>query len=277
MKYSNQQLPEGINTSSRHPLKTFFSLLALMLIALFVMALVLGWSGAWLARLVPFEKEQSLLSNVDVIESYDSPVQDYLDELAADLLVRMDMQDEFSVKVNFSPEMQVNAFATLGGNLLFYKGLLKDMQSENALVMLLAHELAHVKHRDPIASIGQGLAIETGLGMALGQADIGMLGSAGLYTRLKFSRDMESAADKEALAAVIDRYGHLGGALGLYKVLLEKSARVSFLEPEFMMTHPLTQNRVTQLEALATEHNWQQSGELTPLPNAYRRWLKDAH
>lgn len=276
MKYSNQQLPEGINTSTKHPLKIFFSLLALMLTALFVMALVLGWSGAWLAKLVPFEKERSLLSNVEVIQGYDSPMQDYLSELADDLLLRMDMQDEFSVTVNFSPQMQVSAFATLGGHLLIYKGLLKELQSENALVMLLAHELAHIKHRDPIASIGQGLAIETGLGMVLGQADIDILGNAGLYTRLKFNRDMESDADSEALAAVIDRYGHLDGALGLYKVLLEKSGKSNFLQPEFMRTHPLTNNRVTQLEDTAKEHNWRSSGEITPLPQRYRQWLKEA-
>lgn len=276
MKYSNQQLPEGINTSGRHPLKVFFSLLGLMLVVLIVMALVLGRSGAWLAKLVPFEKEQSLLSSVDVIKGFDSPMQDYLSELASDLLVRMDMQDEFSVKVNFSPEMEVNAFATLGGNLLLYKGLLKDMKSENALTMLLAHELAHIKHRDPIASIGQGLAIETGLSMVLGQADIDIFGSAGLYTRLKFNRDMESAADREALAAVYERYGHLGGALGLYKVLLAKAGKSRFLEPEFMLTHPLTHNRITQLEEQTMENNWSATGEITPLPDDYQQWLRDA-
>ncbi len=276
MKYSNQQLPEGINTTNKHPLKIFFSLLAVMLVVLLVMAMVLGWSGAWLAKLVPFDKERSLLSNVEVIEGYDSPMQDYLRDLADDLLFRMDMQDEFTVKVNFSPEMEVNAFATLGGNLLFYKGLLKDMQSENAVAMLLAHELAHVKHRDPIASIGQGLAIETGLGLVLGQADIDIFGNAGLYTRLKFSRDMEAAADEEALSAVHARYGHLSGALGLYKVLLSKAEKSSFLEPEFMLTHPLTQNRVTILEELARKNNWTTAGSKTPLPDDYQLWLRAA-
>ena len=276
MKYSNRQLPEGINTGTRHPLKIFFSLFALMAVTLLVMALVLGWSGAWLAKLVPFEQEHRMLSGVEITEGFDSPMQDYLRKLTDELLLDMGMQGDFTVRVSFSPEMEVNAFATLGGNLVFYKGLLKGMKSENALAMLLAHELAHVKHRDPIASIGQGLAIETGLGMILGQADVDILGSAGLYTRLKFSRNMESDADQEALTAVYKRYGHINGALDLYKVLLAKSGKTSALDPEFMMTHPLTANRVLDLEKLALNQHWQAKGKLTPLPRAYARWLREA-
>ena len=47
-----------------------------------------------------------------------------------------------------------NAYATLGGNIILTRELINSMSSENALSMVLAHEIAHIKHRDPIRSAG---------------------------------------------------------------------------------------------------------------------------
>ena len=53
----------------------------------------------------------------------------------------------------------VNAFATLGGHVVIYRGLLEKLPNENVVAMVVAHEIAHIKHRDPVAALGRGVAI----------------------------------------------------------------------------------------------------------------------
>ncbi len=269
MKYSNRQVPEGINTSAGSPLKTFFKLLAAILVVLIIAAWLLGKSGAWLATLIPIEKEMLLAGEMEIVEFKESATQQYLARLARELAEHMEIPSQYRIKVYYDEEPVINAFATLGGHVIFYKGLIKQLNSENALAMLIAHELAHVKHRDPIASLGQGIAISTGFELILGKVDIGILGNTGLYTQLKFSRDMESAADEEALAAVYRNYGHLAGALDLYEVFLDAQDEDIKFFPAFLATHPLTAKRIENLRSLAKDNNWPLEGKKTALPNGF--------
>ena len=58
--YHNPQIPEGINVSQTNPLLTFLKLFSAILVILAISAWLLGKSGAWLATLIPFEKEVQL-------------------------------------------------------------------------------------------------------------------------------------------------------------------------------------------------------------------------
>ncbi|MCB1754658.1 MAG: M48 family metallopeptidase [Gammaproteobacteria bacterium] len=274
MKYSNRPIPEGINTSQTHPLKIFLKLFAALVVVLALMTWLLGKSGAWLAMLIPFDRELSLTAGVEIFDSPASSMQTYLQGLADTLADDLGMPEEVVLHVHYSEEPVVNAFATLGGHVIFYNGLLRELDSENALAMLIAHELAHIKHRDPIASLGQGLAIQTGLKLVLGSTDVGILGNTGLYTQLKFGRDMESAADSEALAAVYHRYGHLGGALDLYEVFLQAQGSDGSFSPSFLATHPLTEKRISSLRNQADKNGWSFEGDRQQLPEDFRRWLQ---
>ena len=75
-----------------------------------------------------------------------------------------------AVTVHYDPAGTVNAFATAGGNLVFYRGLLERMPHENALAMVVAHEIAHVLHRDPLAALGGGVASTVALLVLTGNA-----------------------------------------------------------------------------------------------------------
>lgn len=273
MKYSNKPVPEGINTSPSHPLRTFLTLLLLFLLLLAGGVWLLGKSGAILAGRVPFEREAALAGNLEFPGTVDSAMQRYLQTLADELLQGMDPDGEISVRVHYIPDPVMNAFATLGGHMIFHRGLLESLQSENAVAMLVAHELAHVIDRHPIASVGQGIAIQAGLSLLLDRADLKIAGLAGQLTQMKFSRDMELDADRAALGAVNARYGHINGALDLYDTLLAAGGGGGRLLPAFMATHPLTDKRIGILRGLAESHDWQITGPLTPLPNGFARWL----
>ena len=71
-----------------------------------------------------------------------------------------------------APSNVPNAFATLGGHIAVTSGLYRRMPSENALALVLAHEIAHVSARDPISALGGSatLALLVALAVVAGSA-----------------------------------------------------------------------------------------------------------
>ena len=277
MKYRNPQIPEGINVSNRHPLKELFVLAGGALLLLLLLGWLLGQFGGRLARLLPFEHEAAL-APVSVLRNDAGPeLQAYLLQLGERLGTQMALPSDMQIHLRLNGDDTFNAFATLGGNILLYRGLLERLPHENALAMLLAHEMAHVEHRDPIVGIGQGVAIQLVLGVLLGDPNLAVLGSAGLYTQLHYTREMERAADTAALTAVQGLYGHVSGAEDLFKVIHAQRDRPGSGEmPAIFSSHPLDRQRLQAMADLALEQGWSRARQTTPLPVAFDTWMKDA-
>lgn len=276
MKYENPPIPEGINTTSTHPLKNLVVLLTGLLVILALGAWLLGMTGAYLAAKIPYSQELRVAQRYAEPVTEASPLESYLQQLADQVARSMELPDEMKITVHYVDEAVDNAFATLGGNVFLYRGLLEKLPNENALAMLIAHEIAHVLHRDPIVSIGQNAAISTGLMVMLGDSGAsGILGSAGLLTQLQFSRSMESKADEAGLQAVHGVYGHLAGALDLYRVLDAISAANPINPPAFFSTHPVSEKRLGHLSELITENGWKADGEVRAFPEAFSVWITD--
>jgi predicted Zn-dependent protease len=177
------------------------------------------------------------------------------------------------VQVHYQDSATINAMATLGGNVFMYRGLLEKLPHENALAMVMAHEIAHVLHRDPVVGAGRGVAMAVALSaltMGVGEGAAGrMISSSALLTGLTFSREQELAADEAALAAVARQYGHVGGAAELFRIFQQlREGRGE--PPKFLATHPLTADRIARIEALARERGWSTEGAITSLDQALR-------
>lgn len=278
MKYRNPRIPEGINTSRVHPLREFalLSLGALVLIG--ALAMAMGWIGGHISRrLVSVDTEvewgERLRAQFD--ETQTEPLlQRYLDDLAGKVEAAMPLPKGMHVKLIYSDDETVNAFATLGGTMILYRGLLERIPHENALVMLIAHENAHLKSRDPIVSIGSAIGIQTAVSLLLYGNDASTLQQAGLFTQLAFSRDMESAADAAALQTLEAIYGHVSGAQDLFRVIQsERHEQGDSEPPAFFSTHPLDQKRIDTLARIAREQGWRSDLPTTPLPAQFKTWL----
>lgn len=281
--FQNRQPAEGINTSTNKPLLTFLKLMAGMIAVLFMAAWLLGQAGGYLAGWIPFDQELRLSKTY---ESFDDEavqsdntapeLQAYLNDLADRLTPAMHLPDGMTITVHYQGEDVENAFATIGGHVLLYKGLLKALPNENSLAMLIAHEMAHVKLRHPIRSAGQGLAINSGIKLLMGYSNVDVLGNAGLYTQLHFSRTMETDADTEGLAAIHAVYGHVSGATDLFATLnkLHRNAGMDTEGSAFFSTHPLDAKRIAKLEHMAQANGWlSDADQTTPLPEDFHRWL----
>ncbi len=276
MHYSNPKIPEGINTTKDHPLKEFFILTSGAVAAVVLIAVLLGHFGGFLAKFVPFEIEQEWTKSVAPDSVERSDLEQYLDSVSERVSNSMGLEDEFKINLRYSSGETINAFATLGGNIILFKGLLEKLPNEDALAMLIAHEMAHIRHRDPIVSFGRSLSVQAGLGILLGNTDASILGSAGIFTILHFSREMETEADIEAFAVVADIYGHVGGASDLFGLIADVMKQEGMSEqPAIFSSHPLDEMRIANMQELAQLNGWSLEGKRTPLPTKFAQWLKD--
>jgi predicted Zn-dependent protease len=271
MQYENPQPAEGINTSNEHPLKEFaqlvFGLAALAIAAI----LILNVLAANLAKYIPFEYEQKMGSGFDIVSYEESEQSRYLQAIADKLAPSMDLPEGMTITVHYDESDTVNAFATLGGNLIFFKGLLERIESEQELAALMGHEIAHIKYRHPITALGKGVTIAAFIsfigGASGSSAGEWLIGSSANLSMMKFSREQESRADAAAAEVLYKVYGHIGGAQHLFQRFAEyeggKSQGNAMIE--LFRSHPYTEDRWSQLEDLANSQNWPTSGELNAL------------
>ena len=272
--YENPQIPEGINVSPTHPLKDFALLLGGVSALIVVAVLALSFAAGYLVRFVPFEQERALASRVDanwLKQSHsadDKRREQYLQALGRQLAAAMDLPAEMQITVHYSSDDTVNAMATLGGNIVVFQGLIDTVDSENALAMVLAHEIAHVRHRHPIVAMGRGFTVMLALSALSGVGD-GMIqqwvGSMGMLPMLAFSREQEEAADADALQALLRVYGHTDGAATFFERVSEKSALPE--PPALLNTHPDTDARIARIRDYERAHARPDELALKPLPD----------
>lgn len=283
MRYQNRQPVEGVNVTRHNPLFYFLKLLLAALVLIILLVAVTNIFAARIGRSVPFNYETSLMDRVDYEFGGESPSEDmqsYLSDLASRLIPFLNLPEGMTVQVHHNNDEVFNAFATLGGNIVFYSGLLESLPHENALAMVMAHEISHVIHRDPIAGLGGGLATMmalTALTGSTGTNTIGkLLNRTGSVTQSKFGRDMERAADEAALGAVAGLYGHVSGASELFRILQDQNSNDGQNDwyAAFTATHPLNENRIKSIEELAIDNGWNNTGSVTPLPADFKNWLK---
>ena len=272
----NRLPAEGINSSTEHPLKEFGWLMAASVITLMVLVAVASWGAKWLAPMLPFSAEVSLAARI-----VDRPTPPEhvartaeLQRVADQVAARMGLPDGMALVVTYGDSPQVNAYATVGGRIQVFKGLLHELHSEEALAALLAHEIAHVKHRHVAAGLGRGLAVA--LLLSAVSADAGAtaaqaaLGNAATFALLGYSRDQEAQADEEALQAVVALHGHAGGLVELFTRLGQVGPGVG-PKLEALNSHPLTDARLAAVQARAHERGWAVSGAMTPLSGLLRK------
>jgi beta-barrel assembly-enhancing protease len=273
VKFENPEIRHEMNVSPAHPVRDFLSITLSIVVIAGLAAATLYFAAGAIASRVPFAAEVSVAARFFPDQADATGRQDALRALAARLAAQMNIPPEIVLRVHYRDEPTVNALATLGGNIVVYRGLLERMPHENALAMVLAHEIAHVQHRDATVGAGRGLALAVVLGAlsaAAGDIVAGtMAGSAAQLTALTFGREQEATADQAGLGAVARVYGHVAGAADLFRTLQTEAAKRGASEPpRFLATHPLTQARIDRLGALARENGWREVGPTTPLTGA---------
>lgn len=273
MDYEPKAIPEGINASPEHPLKEFAVLVSALALILTLLTTLLVISADYLVGFIPVEQEYRWFSADRIMQAVDTDdgehnrhraqVESYLAELIDKL--RDDQRPEFDFSVKLLREDTPNAFVMPAGNIVVTDGLLRMVDSENGLAMVLAHEMAHQYYRHPLRGLGRGVVISLALLVVGGFGDSGIadsfVGTTSNLTQLGFSREQEREADALGIELLVARYGHAGGSAEFFLSIRDQPEYESEL-PDFLSTHPNTDERIEFL----LNHRSSGIGETKPLP-----------
>jgi predicted Zn-dependent protease len=164
-------------------------------------------------------------------------------------------KDEFVWEMNVIANDTVqNAFATPGGYVYVYTGLIKYLDHADDLAGVLGHEMAHADKRHTIRILQKQYGLQILLAVALGNDPSALAEIAaqigGQLAGLKFSRDYENEADLSSVEYLAASDYACNGAASFF-VKLEESGAAS--PPEFLSTHPDPGNRVENINARAQQ------------------------
>jgi len=162
-------------------------------------------------------------------------------------------KDEFAWEMHVIANDSVqNAFATPGGYVYVYTGLIKYLDHADDLAGVIGHEMAHADKRHTVRMLQKQYGVQILLAVALGNnpsvlaeiaAQIG-----GQLAGLKFSRDYETEADMSSVEYLASTEFACNGAASFF-IKIEESGAGS--PPEFLSTHPNPGNRVENINAKA--------------------------
>lgn len=190
-----------------------------------------------------------ILDRASNLEAYE-----YIENMMNSILASNSVtyRTEFPWKVNIIDDAgTLNAFATPGGQIYVYTGLIFFLDTEDHLAGVMGHEIAHADQRHSSKQLQRQYGVSVLLSVITG-------GDPGLLTQiatslgtLKFSRDAEAEADDFSVLYLADVNDYAcNGAAGFFQKLLDSDAAS---QPEFLSTHPSPDNRVADINAKAAE------------------------
>ncbi|MGH8496732.1 MAG: M48 family metallopeptidase [Gammaproteobacteria bacterium] len=161
----------------------------------------------------------------------------------------------FEWEFNVIDSEQVNAFALPGGKVAVYTGLLPVAGNEDALAVVMGHEIAHAIARHGAERMAHQKLAQYGtlaVGVAVGEMDIetqrmvmGALGVGAQYgVLMPFSRKHESEADYIGLQYVARACFDPTEAPGLW----QRMSAGGTAPAEFLSTHPNPETRIRNFE-----------------------------
>ncbi len=212
---------------------------------------------------------RSIWASQKVVE--DPLVRHYIQSLGHSLARHSDDKNRhFSFFIINDPA--INAFAGPDGYIGVFGGLLLTAESENEVAAVIAHEIAHVTQKHllrafsaaskmtiPMAAILLGAIL---LGAA-GGGDAGMAlamgGQAALQqSQINFTRANEKEADRIGMQLLKRSEFDPHAMAGFFAKLLKANQSYISELPEFLRSHPITTNRISDARARADQYPYRQ-------------------
>jgi predicted Zn-dependent protease len=166
--------------------------------------------------------------------------------------------DNYSWEFSLVKENSINAFAMPGGKVVIYTGLLPVTQSEEALAVVVGHEIAHVIAHHSSERLSQQIALQYGgaiAGELLGNSQVmQQLGSAvfGLGAQygvmMPYARTQEYEADEIGLILMAIAGYDPRVAVPFWTRMAQGSNGGQV--PEFLSTHPSDSKRIARIESI---------------------------
>ena len=199
-------------------------------------------------------------------EWQDAIAQDYVESLVARLLPHSGLGNAHPI-VTLVESRLLNAFAVPGGVIGVNAGLFAFAEQEAELASVIAHELGHLSQRHyargqarteqtqipAMAAMLAGMLIAAGGGGEAGIAAAMGSQAAFFQDQLRYSRRFEQEADRVGLQAMADAGYEPDAMVEMFRAMQRMMSLQGGTPPEFLLTHPMTESRISDTEARASQ------------------------
>ncbi|HXZ96760.1 MAG TPA: M48 family metalloprotease [Burkholderiales bacterium] len=215
--------------------------------------------------LSPLQERQlgeSIMREIRADPSYydDPPLNDYLNNLGY-RLISSSRDPKTSLELFAIQDKEINAFSLPGGYIGVNTGLILLTQSESELASVLAHEMGHIMQHHIARMVGEQkwsiatslatLAVAILAARSNSQASqAAMVGgqAAAAQSQLNFTREYELEADRIGFQT-LNNAGLDVRAMPAFFERMQKAIRfVEGSAPSYLRTHPLTYERIADME-----------------------------
>ena len=207
----------------------------------------------------------------------DAPSLEYLNTFGNTLLAaRPEARGEAGYDFFFFAvrDPMLNAFALPGGFIAVHSATILAAQNESELASVMAHEIGHVAQRHIARMLGKqkqdALIPLAALALAVlasrsspDAAQALMVGGEGVSAQrqLSFSRDAEREADRVGLQIMRDAGFDMSGMVAFFGRLQTASRAYNDTAPAFLRSHPLTTERIADIQARINEQRYKQRAD----------------
>ncbi len=173
-----------------------------------------------------------------------------------------------------STDPAINAFALPGGIVIVNKGLIEKADNANEVAGVLAHEIQHVEQRHALKNMITSSGLAAAALLVLGDANAMIMIMAHQVSSQYFSRQAESDADMKGIELLHQKKINPQGLVTFFRKLqAEFKGKGKGEAPEWMSSHPETENRIKAVEDYNKAHpcsdcemlKWDKKGILASL------------
>ena len=174
----------------------------------------------------------------------------------------------------------VNAFALPGGHVYVNRGIIERADNLSEFAGVLAHEIGHVAERHSIEQLQRAQQANMGLavlyGVLLGRNPSGVeqagiqVGGSAVFAG--YTRDAEREADAVAVGYMVRAGYNPNGLPSFFQELLELQQRQPSRVEQWFSTHPTTQERVANTQAMIARTPGATGGNLTTDTRAFQNF-----
>jgi beta-barrel assembly-enhancing protease len=232
------------------------TILAISIVVFALLGFAYFYALPWLAEksVVFVPKEYEVKMGESIYQSYikTEEIDTAKTELANNFLKQIDFQTDYPLQITVVNSTVKNAFALPGGHVVVYTELLDNMKNYEELAALLGHEVGHVKQRHTTKNIFRSFSGYLLISIFLGDfsgVSATVLDNVNQLHQLSYSRELESEADETGFQTLKHNHINTKGMISLFENL-QKGNEIGSVVPEFLSTHPVTENRMTFIKEM---------------------------
>lgn len=255
------QLPRHLHETKFYKWTHSKQFVAAGLIFIAVLAIFIFWGtkplSKFIAHHISFETEKKIAEKISYDKFFNRcdigiTEQDLIEKLKS-LSIKNPEFSKLIDQVNFVHMPQANAFTFPGGKIFITDKLVSEAQSFEELLGVIAHEVGHYKNRHVLQSVIRGSFLTLALNFFSGDISSFVLIDPATMARiidLNFDRELEREADEYAVQALQSMNLGTNGLIRFFdQDKNDINQKIASKIPEFLSTHPPSQQRVEYLRA----------------------------